>query len=247
MRYVVLMGQVRRRWSSGSAPAAAVVRRLPRLPRPDGRRERGRQRRLLIDTIIPLTGLDRPARRGHRRGRRRLRRGPRDQPAGAGLPRSTLRRLRLQRGGPRGGPRRGRGLGADQRPLRDPRRRRRSTRGAASTWSRRSTRSTTRPTPRPCSRTSTAPLRPGGTLPDGRHQRVQQPRGQPGPAVGLVPLRRLDAALHVGLARPGRRRARHGLGRPDRRADGARGRLRRRGRARPRGRPVQRLLRGAAP
>ena len=65
-------------------------------------------------------------------------------------------------------------------------------------------------------------------VPDGRHQRAEQPGGQPRAAVGLLPLRDLDRALHVGLARPGRRRARHRLGRADGGADGARGRLLRR-------------------
>ena len=58
-----------------------------------------------------------------------------------------------------------------------------------------------------------------------------------------LPLRHLDVPLHVGVARAGWRRARHGVGCPARGADAARGRLRRRGPPRAGGRPVQRLRR----
>ena len=47
---------------------------------------------------------------------------------------------------------------------------------------------------------------PGRHLPHGRHQRVEQPRGQRRPAVGQLPLRGLDAPLHGRVPRPGRRR-----------------------------------------
>ena len=55
-------------------------------------------------------------------------------------------------------------------------------------------------------------LRPGGVLPDGRHQGVEPARGQRRRSVGAVPVHRLDDALHERVARARRRRAGHRAG-----------------------------------
>ena len=70
-------------------------------------------------------------------------------------------------------------------------------------------------------------LRPGGRVPDGRHQGVEQARGQRRRAVRHVPVHRLDDALHERVAGARRRRARHGVGQAARDVDACRCRLRR--------------------
>ena len=68
-------------------------------------------------------------------------------------------------------------------------------------------------------------LRPGGTFLMVDINASSRLGGQRRPAVGELPLRRLADPLHGGLVGPGWRGAGHRVGRPDRRADAARGGL----------------------
>ena len=196
----------------------------------------------------PAHGSRRPAARRHRRRRRRLRRGPRRQPAGPRLPGQPVHRHRLQRRGPVAvGRAEAAAWGLTNASFETPGRRDHRRRRASSTWSPAFDAIHDQAHPATVLANIHRALRPGGTFlmvdidaSSNLEENVDTP-------VGELPLRDLAHALHVGLARPGRGRARHRVGRADRRADGQRGRLRLGGAARARGRPVQRLLRGHAP
>ena len=83
-------------------------------------------------------------------------------------------------------------------------------------------------------------------LPDAGHRRLGAAREQPRLPDGGVPLRDLLRALHAGVARPGRRRARHDVGMGDGRGDAARCGLCRGFPPRPAARSNERLVRGEA-